>query len=117
MLGYNTNNLKLVSYILSGTVGGLAGSLYVILNSSTSAEVFFWTLSGKAIMWTVVGGVGTLWGPFVGAAILVVGEDLLSSWLVEVYPILMGLILIIVILLAPKGIVGYLQGLVRRGER
>jgi branched-chain amino acid transport system permease protein len=109
MLGYNTTFLKLVSFTLSGTVGGLAGSLYVILNGSTSAEVFFWVISGKAVLWAVVGGVGTLWGPFVGALVLVFGEDLLSTWLVKVYPMLVGLILITVILVAPKGIVGYFQ--------
>ena len=109
VLGYNTTLLKLISFTMSGTVAGLAGCLYVILNGSTSAGVFFWILSGKAVMWTVVGGVGTLWGPFVGAGLLIFGEDLLSSWLVKIYPIFMGLVLIIVILMAPKGIVGYLK--------
>jgi branched-chain amino acid transport system permease protein len=109
IVGYNTTFLKLVSFTLSGTVAGLAGVLYVILNGSTNAEVFFWILSGKAVLWTVVGGLGTLWGPFVGAAILVYAEDLLSTWLVNIYPILVGLILIIVILLVPKGVIGYFQ--------
>ena len=109
IIGYNTPLLKLISFTLSGTVSGLAGILYVILNSTTNAEVFFWILSGKAVMWTVVGGLGTLWGPFVGAGVLVFFEDILSSWLVKIYPILIGLILITVILLAPQGIVGYFQ--------
>jgi branched-chain amino acid transport system permease protein len=109
MIGYNTPLLKLISFTLSGTVSGLAGVLYVVLNGSTNVEVFFWILSGKAVIWTVVGGLGTLWGPFVGAGILVFFEDFLSSWLVKIYPILMGLILIAVILLAPQGIVGTLQ--------
>jgi branched-chain amino acid transport system permease protein len=109
MIGYNTPFLKLVSFTLSGTVSGLAGILYVILNGSTNVGVFFWILSGKAVIWTVVGGLGTLWGPFVGAGVLVFFEDILSSWMVKIYPILIGLILISVILLAPQGIVGTLQ--------
>jgi branched-chain amino acid transport system permease protein len=106
MIGYNTAYLKLVAYTLSGTVAGLAGAMYPLLNSTTSAELFFWILSGKAVLWTVVGGAGTLWGPFLGAAVLVSAEDALSSWLVDFYPILVGVLLIAIILLAPKGILG-----------
>lgn len=106
MIGYNTAYLKLVAYTLSGTVGGLAGALYPILNSSTNAELFFWVLSGKAVLWTVVGGAGTLWGPFLGAALLMAAEDAFSSWMVDFYPILVGILLIAIILLAPKGILG-----------
>ncbi|MGO9571696.1 MAG: branched-chain amino acid ABC transporter permease [Desulfomonilaceae bacterium] len=106
MIGYNTAYLKLVAFTLSGTVAGLAGALYPLLNSTTSAELFFWILSGKAVLWTVVGGAGTLWGPFLGAALLVSAEDALSSWLVDFYPILVGVLLIAIILLAPKGMLG-----------
>jgi len=115
MIGYNTPYLKLVSYTLSGTVAGLAGALYPLLNSTTSAELFFWILSGKAVLWTVVGGAGTLWGPFLGAALLVTAEDAFSSWLVDFYPILVGVLLIVIILLAPKGVLGTLFQIV--GER
>lgn len=108
MIGYNTSFLKLVSFTLSGTVAGLAGALYPLLNSTTSAELFFWILSGKAVLWTVVGGAGTLWGPFLGAALLVTAEDAFSSWLVDFYPILVGILLIAIILLAPKGVLGTL---------
>jgi|Deesub1362A_J573_1020465.scaffolds.fasta_scaffold00185_55 branched-chain amino acid transport system permease protein len=109
MIGYDTARLKLISFALSGTVAGLAGGLYPILNNNTNAEIFFWILSGKAVLWSVVGGVGTLWGPFIGAGILVYAEDLLSSWLINIYPILVGGLLIIIILLAPKGILGTIQ--------
>ena len=108
MIGYNTAYLRLVAYTLSGTVAGLAGALYPILNSSTNAELFFWILSGKAVLWTVVGGVGTLCGAFLGAALLVTAEDVFSSWLVNFYPILVGILLIAIIQLAPKGILGTL---------
>ncbi len=106
MIGYNAAHLKLVAYMLSGTVAGLAGALYPVLNSSTNAELFFWTLSAKAVLWTVVGGAGTLWGPFIGSALLVTAEDIFSTWLVDFYPILVGVLLIAIIQLAPKGILG-----------
>ncbi|RKY02958.1 MAG: hypothetical protein DRP55_02110 [Spirochaetes bacterium] len=110
-LGYNTAQLKLVSFTLSGTVAGIAGGLYALHIGFTSAPIFFWLLSGKAVMWTVVGGAGTLIGSFLGAGILVYAEDLISSWNADIYPIIVGLILIIVIMLAPKGIMGALKRL------
>lgn len=109
VIGYDTKQLKLISFTLSGVVAGLAGGLYPVINNSTNAELFFWFFSGKAVLWTVVGGAGTLWGPFLGAGIMVYLEDVLSSWLVDYYPIMVGVLLIVIILLAPKGILGSLQ--------
>jgi branched-chain amino acid transport system permease protein len=109
MIGYDTKALKLIAFTLSGTVAGLAGGIYPVLNSNANAGLFFWLLSGNAILWTVVGGTGTLWGCFLGTAILVYAEDIFSSWMVNFYPILVGVLLILIILLAPKGILGSLQ--------
>lgn len=109
VIGYNAKNLKLIAFVLSGTVAGLAGGLYPVINSSTNSELFFWIFSGKAVLWTVVGGAGTLWGSMLGAGIMVFLEDLLSSWMVDYYPILVGVLLIVLILLAPKGIIGSIQ--------
>ena len=109
VIGYDAKKLKLTAFILSGSVAGLAGGLYTLINSSTNAELFFWIFSGKAVLWTVVGGIGTLWGSMLGAGIMIYLEDVLSSWLVDYYPILVGLLLIVLILLAPKGIIGSIQ--------
>jgi branched-chain amino acid transport system permease protein len=116
VIGYNTKQLKLISFTISGVVSGLAGGLYPIIYNSTNAELFFWIFSGKAVLWTVVGGVGTLWGSFLGAGILVYTEDMLSSWLVDYYHILVGVLLIVIILLAPKGIVGSIQNYWRESK-
>ena len=115
VIGYDAKKLKLTAFILSGSVAGIAGGLYALINSSTNAELFFWIFSGKAVLWTVVGGVGTLWGSMLGAGIMVYLEDVLSSWFVDYYPILVGLLLIVLILLAPKGIIGSIQN--RLAER
>lgn len=119
VIGYSAKNLKLIAFVLSGTIAGLAGGLYPLINSSTNAELFFWVFSGKAVLWTVVGGAGTLWGSMLGAGIMVYLEDVLSSWMVDYYPILVGVLLILLILLAPKGIIGSIQSRLaeRKNER
>ena len=114
MIGYNAANLKLVAFTLSGIIGSLAGGLYALLVGFSSAHSFFWLWSGKPIIWTVVGGVGTMMGPFIGTTVMVFAEDLISTWNPDVFPIAMGVIMIVVIILAPGGIVGGIKTLLRR---
>ena len=106
LLGYNTNRLKFTAYVLSGTLAGIAGGLYALINSYTTVEFLHWALSGDPVMWTIVGGAGTLAGPVLGTLLLVFLRDFLSTVLISVYPILVGAILIVSITFFPKGIVG-----------
>ncbi len=106
LLGYNTNRLKFTAYVLSGTLAGIAGALYALINSYTTVEFLHWSLSGDPVMWTIVGGAGTLAGPVLGTLLLVFLRDFLSTVLISVYPILVGAILIVSITFFPKGIVG-----------
>ena len=117
LLGYNTARLKFVAYVLSGTLAGIAGSLYALINSYTTVEFLHWALSGDPVMWTIVGGAGTLAGPVLGTLLLVFLRDFLSTVLIHVYPILVGAILIVSITFFPKGIVGSLQAWERRRRR
>src|SRR5262249_55224986 len=94
LLGYNANRLKFAAYVLSGTLAGVSGGLYAVINSYTTVEFLHWTLSGDPVMWTVVGGAGTLSGPILGTLLLVFLRDFLSTVLIQVYPILVGAILI-----------------------
>jgi ABC-type branched-subunit amino acid transport system ATPase component/ABC-type branched-subunit amino acid transport system permease subunit len=117
LLGYNTERLKFVAYVLSGTLAGIAGSLYALINSYTTVEFLHWALSGDPVMWTIVGGAGTLAGPVLGTLLLVFLRDFLSTVLIHVYPILVGAILIVSITFFPKGIVGSLQAWERSRRR
>lgn len=109
VLGYNVLRLKFISFVIAGTLAGLAGALYALVNAYVVPRLADWTVAADAIMWTLVGGAGTLLGPIVGAGLLLI----LREWLSEVwsygYPLLLGLILILIVRFAPQGIVGTLS--------
>ena len=106
LLGYNAERLKFTAYVLSGTLAGIAGGLYALINSYTTVEFLHWSLSGDPVMWTIVGGAGTLAGPVLGTLLLVAAKEFLSTILIHIYPILVGAILIVSITFFPKGVVG-----------
>lgn len=117
MLGYNTTRLKIAAFTISGVVASLGGALYVLHLGFDSAHSFFWIWTARAVWWTIIGGVGTLLGAFVGPGVLVFFEDVISSWNADLYLIIMGIIMIMVIILAPQGIVGTMQKLIaKRGK-
>lgn len=108
LVGLNPYLIRLVSFILAGFLAGVSGALFALFSRYASAQYMFWTVSGEAVIWTIVGGAGTLFGPAIGAALLIlVREELSVYW--EHYLILVGVIVILVVTFAPKGIVGSLQ--------
>lgn len=108
-LGYPTQRYKLVAFVLSGGLAGLAGSLFAIGNSFASLELLHWTTSGTAVLMTVLGGMGTLWGGGVGAAIVLLLEDSLSS-VTEAPGVVTGAILMTIVL-------GFRRGLLPGAQR
>jgi branched-chain amino acid transport system permease protein len=117
LLGYHPERLKFSAYVLSGTLAGIAGGLYALINSYTTVEFLHWSLSGDPVMWTIVGGAGTLSGPVLGALLLTFLRDFLSTVLIRIYPILVGIILIVSITFFPKGIVGSIRAWQRTRRR
>lgn len=110
-LGYrlDVRNFKLISFVIGSTFAGLSGVLYSLMNSSANVENFQWVLSGEAIIWTMIGGAGTLAGPFVGTAVVLLAKEILSSELINYYPICIGAMLIIVALFNPGGLVAIIK--------
>jgi len=108
-LGYPTQRYKLIAFVLSGGLAGLAGSLFAIGNSFASLELLHWTTSGSAVLMTVLGGMGTLWGGGIGAAIVLLLEDSLSS-VTEAPGVVTGAILIASVLGFRRGLAPALQG-------
>jgi len=108
-LGYPTQRYKLMAFVLSAGLAGLAGSLYAIGNSFASLELLHWTTSGSAVLMTVLGGMGTLWGGPIGAAIVLLLEDSVSN-LTDAPGIVTGAIFITIVL-------GFRRGLAPAAQR
>jgi branched-chain amino acid transport system permease protein len=108
-LGYPTQRYKLMAFVLSAGIAGLAGSLYAIGNSFASLDLLHWTTSGSAVLMTVLGGMGTLWGGPIGAGIVLLLEDSVSNF-TDAPGVVTGAILIAIVL-------GFRRGLAPAAQR
>jgi branched-chain amino acid transport system permease protein len=115
-LGYKTDQYKLVAFILSATLAGLAGSTKSLVFQLASLTDVHWSMSGEVVLMTLLGGLGTVLGPVVGAFILVTMENYLAqfgSWVT----IIQGVIFVICVLTFRRGVVGEIAGLLRSRAR
>jgi len=108
-VGLTPFRLKLVAFVISGAITGLAGALFADLNRFVSPTMFSWQLSGELIVLIVIGGVGRLIGPVIGACLFVALEHWLGG-LTEFWHVYLGAILLGIVLFARGGIVGLLTG-------
>ena len=111
-LGYRTERYKLVAFVLSATLAGLAGSLKAILFQLASLTDVHWTMSGQVVLMTLVGGLGTIFGPVVGAFFIVAMENYLApfgQWVL----VIQGAIFVVCVLLFRRGVVGELAQILR----
>ena len=111
-LGYDVERYKLIAFVLSAGLAGIAGGVFAISHGFVSLQELDWTTSGKVVLMTVIGGMGTLWGGPVGAAIIVLLEDSLASSGFDGIGIITGSIFVIVVLLFRKGVWGTAQSLI-----
>ncbi len=107
--GYDVNRVRLLSFVFSALFAGLAGSLDALRLTVVPIEALYWTTSGQVVMMTLLGGAGTFFGPFVGAATFLVLEDRLSVF-TESWPLVIGAIFSAFVLFLPGGIWGTLTG-------
>ncbi|MFC8503368.1 branched-chain amino acid ABC transporter permease [Pedococcus sp. NPDC057267] len=105
-LGYDVERYKIMVFVLSAGLAGLAGGVFSISHGFASLQELVWTTSGKVVLITVLGGIGTLWGPAVGAALVVVLEDQLASSGFEGTGIITGAIFVVIVLAFRHGIWG-----------
>jgi branched-chain amino acid transport system permease protein len=103
--GYNLALLKWMSFVLSGVFCGLAGALNAIHLGIVSIDSLFYTTSGTVVMMTLLGGMGTFFGPFVGAAAFLLLEDITANWTSH-WQLIAGLVFIACVRFFPKGIWG-----------
>ncbi len=106
-LGYPTDRYKLLVFLISAGLSGLAGGLYSLSHGFAALEVVHWTTSGTVVMMTILGGIGTLWGGLVGAALVMLLRDWLSTW-TDAWGVITGTIFVLVVLSFRQGIWGTL---------
>lgn len=107
-LGYNIRVYKLLAYSLSGALAGLAGSLYAYYNLYVSPELSGWMFSGQVMIMVIIGGVGTLLGPAIGAGVFIFLQNFISTY-TERWPLVMGVLLVILVLVGKGGIIHWVQ--------
>jgi branched-chain amino acid transport system permease protein len=112
-IGFPTYRYKLLCFVFAGMLCGLAGALLANHTDFISPALMHWTRSGDLIVMAVLGGMGTVFGPVIGAVALLVLEELLSG-ITEYWQIILGPLFLLVVLFARGGIDGLLSG-VRRG--
>jgi branched-chain amino acid transport system permease protein len=108
-IGYPVERYKIVSVMLSGLFAGLAGVLYAVQNEFAAPDFVYFLTSGEAVMYNVMGGIGTLVGPIVGAGFFQLLRQLLAQWFGDQFPYLipLGIIFIAIIIFLPQGLLGF----------
>jgi branched-chain amino acid transport system permease protein len=105
--GYNVTHVRLITFILSGAFCGLAGALYALHIAIVPIEILHYETSGLAVMMCLLGGMGTFFGPFVGAAVFLLLENFVSLWTVH-WQLIVGAVFVVCVLFFPRGIWGTL---------
>ncbi len=103
--GMNVFRHKLLAYVISSCFTAIAGGLYAGLDRSIHPDMFVWTMSGSIILMTILGGMRSFFGPLIGVAVFVLLEDVIGRS-TQYWSFVIGVIMITVVLLFPKGIVG-----------
>jgi branched-chain amino acid transport system permease protein len=108
-IGYPVERYKIVSVMLSGLFAGLAGVLYAVQNQFVAPDFVYFITSGDTVIFNVIGGIGTLVGPIVGAGFFQLARELLSRLFGDQFPYLipLGIIFIAMIILLPQGLLGF----------
>ena len=112
-LGYDTDRYKLVAFVLSAALSGLAGSMKALVFQLASLTDVHWTMSGEVVLMALLGGLGTVFGPVVGAIIIISLQNYLAqlgAWVTVVQ----GLVFIVCVLAFRRGVVGELGRVLRR---
>jgi branched-chain amino acid transport system permease protein len=108
-LGFPVTRYRLVAFTISGAAAGLAGALWADFSHFVSPDMASWERSGEFLVMIIIGGLGSLAGGLYGAAILTGFESLFSGF-TEHWMLLLGIVLIVIVLFAKRGIYGVLVG-------
>lgn len=112
-LGYKTDQYKLLAFILSGTLAGVAGAVKVFVAQNASLTDVHWTMSGEVVLMTLVGGLGTSFGPVVGAFVIIAMQQYLAGF-GQWVTVIQGAIFVICVLTFRRGIIGEIAHYLKR---
>lgn len=112
-LGYRVNRYKLTTFVLSATLAGLAGATKAIVFQLASLTDVHWSMSGEVVLMTLIGGMGTVFGPIVGAAVIVTMQNYFATFGAWV-TVIQGCIFVICVMLFREGIIGVIARWIRK---
>jgi len=112
-LGYNVDRYKLLAFVLSATLSGVAGAVNALVFQLAALNAVYWTMSGEVVLMTLVGGLGTIFGPVVGALVVIAMENYLAqlgAWVT----IVQGIVFVVCVLTFRRGIIGELGRVLKK---
>jgi len=112
-VGYNVDRFRLIAFVISGCFSGLAGGLYALMLNMVPLGALHWTTSGEVVVMTITGGMGSLFGPVLGAVAIILLRDIISNY-TESWSFFMGLIFMGAVFGFRGGIVGLLRSTIAR---
>jgi branched-chain amino acid transport system permease protein len=114
-LGYDIERYKLLAFVISATLAGLAGGTKTVVFQLASLTDVHWHMSGEVVLMTLLGGLGTIAGPAVGAGIIITLQNYLASGPLAAWvPVVLGVIFVICVLAFRRGVVGELREMIKR---
>ena len=113
-LGYDTHRFKLLAFVISAAIAGLAGALKTLVLGFATLSDVHWSMSGEVILMSLLGGVGTFFGPVFGAGIVISLQNLLADKVGAWVTVIIGAIFVVCVLAFRKGVVGELQAYLER---
>jgi branched-chain amino acid transport system permease protein len=115
-IGVNVRRYELAAFVIAGAFAGLAGGLFGIFNRGVFPDFVYWTKSSEVLIMTLLGGMGTFYGPAVGALALLLLNQQITSY-TEYWPFVLGSILVILLFVFPGGLAGAFELIGRRLAR
>lgn len=115
-LGYRVQRYKLAAFVISAAVAGLAGGLKALVFQLATLNDVSWSLSGEVVLMTLIGGIGTLSGPVMGASLIVSLESYLAGSELP-FQVVLGVIFMLCVLVFSRGIVGEISAALKRRQR
>ena len=109
-IGIDVFRLKLIAYVISAAFAGISGALFVLFNGAVTPDALNWFQSGKILMYVVLGGVGSVVGPALGAVVFTFAENAISS-VTSAWLVYFGALFVLVVVIAPDGLHGLMKAL------